>query len=169
MYNQLYEYFDDILFPYQRRFWKGYGAQHCLLVMIQKFKEAIDRRNEFDTRLTDLSKAFDCINHPLLIPRLRHYVVSLLSINMVYSYMSNRTHPTKINECFSERSRIEYDVPQESVLGPLLFNIDLIDFLYEFAESNTASYADDTTPYSCAGDTQIVISELKFISNKLFH
>ena len=49
---------------------KGYGAQHCLLVMIENFKEAIDRGNKFGALLTDLSKAFECINHPLLIAKL---------------------------------------------------------------------------------------------------
>ena len=55
------------------------------------------------------------------------------------------------------------------ILGPLIFSIDLIDLLYECEESNVASYADDTTPYSRASNTQTVISELRFISNKLFH
>ena len=47
-------------------------------------------------------------------------------------------------------------MPQGSILGPLLFNIDLIDLFYECEESNIASYADDTTPYFCARDTQTV-------------
>ena len=67
MYNLLYEYFNNILFPSQCGFRKWYSAQHCLLVMIEKFKEAIDRGNEFGALLTELSKAFDCINQPLLI------------------------------------------------------------------------------------------------------
>ena len=104
--------------------------------MIEKFKEAIDRGYEFGALLTDLSKAFDCINHPLLIAKLYNYGVSPLSINMIFSYLNNRTHRTKINECFSERSRIEHSVPQGSILGPLLFNIDLIDLFYECEESN---------------------------------
>ena len=62
-------------------------------------------------------------------------------------FLNNRTHRTKINECFSERSRIEHVVPQGSILGPFLFNIDLIDLFSECEESNIASYADDTTPY----------------------
>ena len=56
-----------MLFPSQCGFQKGYSAQHCLLVMIEKFKEAIDRGNEFGALLTDLSKVFDCVNHPLLV------------------------------------------------------------------------------------------------------
>ena len=165
MYNQLYDYFDNVPFPSQSGFWKGYSAQHCLLVMIEKFKEAIDRGYEFGALLTDLSKAFDCINHPLLIAKLYNYGVSPLSINLIFSYLNNRTHRTKINKCFSERSRIEHGVPQGSILGPLLFNIDLIDLFYECEESNIASYADDTTPYSCVRDTQTVISELKSLTN----
>ena len=76
MYNQLLDYFDNILFPSQCGFRKGYSAQHCLLVMIGKFKETIDRCNEFGAVLTDLSKAFDCINHPLFIAKLYNYGVS---------------------------------------------------------------------------------------------
>ena len=84
---------------------------------------------------------------------------------MIFSYLNNRTHRTKINECFSERSRIEHGVPQGSILGPLLFNINLIDLFYACEERNIASYADDTTPYSCARDTQTLISELKSVSS----
>ena len=58
---------------------------------------------------------------------------------------------------------------QSSSLGPSLFNIDLIGLFYEYEESYIASYADDTTPYSCTRDTQTVIFEYKSISSKLFH
>ena len=116
-YNQLYDYFDKILFPSQCGFREEYNAQHYLLVMIEKFKEAIDRRNEFGAFLTELSKAFDCINHSLLIAKLNNYGVSPMSIKIIFSYLSNRTHRTKINEYFSERSRVEHGVPQDSVLG----------------------------------------------------
>ena len=134
--------------------------------MIEKFKEAIDRGYKFGSLLTDLSKAFDCINHPQLIAKLYNNGVSLLPTNMVFSYLNNRTYLTKINERFSERSRIEHSVSQGSILGSLLFNIDLIDLFYECEESNIGSYTDNTTQYSCARDTQTVISELK--SSKLF-
>ena len=99
MYNQLYDYFDNILFPNQCGFRKGYFADHCFLVMIEIFKEAIDRGNE----VTDLSKSSDCINHPLFIAKMYNYGVSPLSINMILSYLSNWTYRTKIKECFIER------------------------------------------------------------------
>ena len=55
-----------------------------LAATTSKFKEAIDRGNEFGALLSDLSKAFDCINHPLLVAKLYNYGVSLLSINMIF-------------------------------------------------------------------------------------
>ena len=67
LYNQLSKYFYSLLATNQCGFWKSFSSQYCLLVMLEKFKEAIDRGNQFGTLLTDLSKAFDCIDHKLLI------------------------------------------------------------------------------------------------------
>ena len=138
--------------------------------MIEKFKEAIDRGDKFGALLTDLSKAFDCINHPLPIATIDTYGVLPMSTKIILSYLSNRTQRTKIKNSFSKRSIILHGVPQGSILGPLLFNIDLIiDLFYEFEESDIASYADDTTPYCCGTDTQSVIAELQITANKLFY
>ena len=64
---------------------KGIVPQHGLLFMIENFKEAIDRRNKYGALLTGFSKAFDYINHPFLIDKLRNYGVSPLSITMIFS------------------------------------------------------------------------------------
>ena len=74
----------------------------------------------------------------------------------------------KVNKRFSEKSHIIHGAPQGSILCPLLFNNDLIDLFYECEEINIASYADDTSPYSCAANIT-VISDLHVISSKLFH
>ena len=168
IYNQLYDYFDDILSSSQCGFCKGGNTQHCLLAMLEKFKESVDKGNEFGTLLTDLSKAFDSIYHKLLIAKLFWYGVSPSSLNLIFSYLSNRTQHVKIKTSYSDKSTIEYGVPQGSILGPLLFNIDLIDLFFECDDSEIASYADDATPYSCADDIPSVITQLQSKASKLF-
>ena len=70
--------------------------QHCLLVLTEKFKKAIDTGNKFGALLTDFSKAFDSLDHSLLIAKLRWYGLSPSSLKLIFSYFSNRTHLTKI-------------------------------------------------------------------------
>ena len=137
--------------------------------MIEKFRESIDKGHQFGALLTDLSKAFDCIDHKLLIAKLYSDGISISSINLLSSYLSNRKQRIKINDCFSLRHEIEYGVPQGSILGPLLFNIDLIVLFFICEKDDNASYADDTTPYTRARDTPTVISELQSTSEKFFN
>ena len=91
IYNQLYEYFHDKLFPSQCGFRKDYSSQDSLLVMTEKFNESINKGNVFGALLTDLLKAFDCIDHTLLIAKLSAFGVSPLLLKLPYSYLSNRT------------------------------------------------------------------------------
>ena len=104
-----------------------------------------------------------------MIVKLSAFRVVPLSLKLIYFYISNRTQQTKINETFSDRTDIEFGVLQGSVLGPLLFNIDMIDLFYEWEDSNVASWADDTTPYLCATDIPSVAFELQTSASKLFH
>ena len=76
MYKQLYQYFENKLFPIQCGSRKGYNTQLCLLDLIKKFKEAINTGNNSVALLTDLSKAFDCLDHSLLVPKLHLYGLS---------------------------------------------------------------------------------------------
>ena len=83
---------------------------------------------------------------------------------MISSCLKHRTQWIKINDSFSTRSNIEHGVPQGSILGPLLFNINMIDLFYACKENDITNYADDKTPYSCGTDIPTVISELQDIS-----
>ena len=81
--NFLKEFFDNILSKFQCGFRKGYGTQHYLLLMLQIWKEATDNNKAFGALLTDLSKAFDCLNHDLLIAKLHAYGIDIDSLNIL--------------------------------------------------------------------------------------
>ena len=94
MYNQIYTYMNKYLSPYLCGFRKGYSAQHCLMVMLERWRKALDNKQIAGALLTDLSKAFDCLNHELLIAKLEAYGFDHASLGYLYSYLSNRKHRT---------------------------------------------------------------------------
>ena len=118
------------------------------MVMLKKSKVSRDKGEEFGAFFTEFSKAFDCIDHNLLITKLSWYGVTSISLKLFFSYLSNRAQGVRINNSFSRsrKSEIRYGVPHGSVLGPLLFNIHLIELFLECEDDNISSYADDTTP-----------------------
>lgn len=71
MHKQMLEYFEDLLSDFQCGFSRGYSIQHCLIVMIEIWKQVLDYGEMFKARLTGLSKVFDCISHELLIAKLK--------------------------------------------------------------------------------------------------
>ena len=83
-------YFDNLLSKYQCGFRKGFNAQHCLVSMIEKWKESVDSGGAFGTLMTDLSKAFDCLHHELLIAKLEAYGFAIKSVKIIQQYISNR-------------------------------------------------------------------------------
>ena len=97
----------------------------------------------------DLSKAFDCLQHDLLLTKLNAHGFDYKPLKVLRSFLSNRKCRTKISSSFSEWKHLLIDVPQGSVLGPLLFNIYMYDLFLFMSESNVANYADDTTLYEC--------------------
>ena len=168
IYDQMEAYFETILSPNQCGFRKGFSAQHCLISLIEKWKKGIDNGGAFGALITDLSKAFDCLSHELLIAKLEAYGFDEKSLKLIYNYLSNRKQRVKINNSYSSWREILYGVPQGSILGPLLFNIFICDMFYFLENHELANYADDSTPYSAKRNHKLVIEELETSSSILF-
>ena len=83
LYNQMQTYFDDILSKYQCGFGKGFNAQHCLVSMIEKWKESVDNGRAFGALMTDLSKAFDYLHNGLLIAKLDAYGYDIKLVKLI--------------------------------------------------------------------------------------
>ena len=130
MYDQMYKYFEQILSKYQWGFRQVYSTQHCLLMMVKKWKEVLDEGGFGIALLTDLSKVFDCIRYGLLIAKLAAYEFDSHSLSFVFSYLNERKQRTKIHNSYSPYDHIAYGVPQRSILGPLLFNINIYDMFF---------------------------------------
>ena len=154
---QLSNFMDQFLSKYQCDFCKGYSAQYCLLAMLEKWKSAVDKGKSFGALLTDLSKAFDCLSHELLLVKLHAYGFSIAALRLIHSYVTNRWQRTKINMSYSSGEEIIFGVPQGSILGPLLFKIFLCDLFFIIKETDFSSYADDNTPYRTADTIEGVI------------
>ena len=131
MYNQIYPYFDTLFSKFQCGFRKGFNAQHCLLVMIEKWHKTLDKGGETGAFQTDLSKAFDCIDHNLLIAKLDAYGFEKQSIEFLHSYLTKRKQRTKVDSAYSSREMLLSGVPQGSILGPLLFNTYICNMFFE--------------------------------------
>ena len=111
--------------------------------------------------LTDLSKAFDCLNHELLVAKLNAYGFTLPALKLVHDYLSDRKQRTRVNNSYSTWFEILFGVPQGSILGPLLFNIFLADLFFILSETDIANYADDNTPYTSSNDVNGLIKEFR--------
>ena len=106
LYNELSNYFEDIFSDYQFGFRKGISAQQCLIILIETWKKHIDNKESFGALLTDLSKAFDCVNHELLIAKLHAYGLDNSSLRLIHSYLNNRQQRVRIDNV--EISKMEY-------------------------------------------------------------
>ena len=80
--------------------------------------------------LTNLPKAFDYLRHDLLIAKLAAHGFDQPSLCFIFSYLPDRTQRTKVNNAHSSYTDIKYGVPQGSILGPLLFNIDICNLFF---------------------------------------
>ena len=119
------DYFESILFPYLSGFSKRYGCQHVLMRMTENWRKSLDHKNVIGVLSMDLSKAFDSLQHDILIAKLHTYGLEMKALILIYSYLINRTQTVKVKGKYSARRQVRTGVPQGSRLGVLLFNVYL--------------------------------------------
>ena len=101
IFTQMYQFVNNIFSKYQCGFRKSFSTQQCLLAVLETWKKSVDNGKAFGDLLTDLSKAFDCLDHELLIAKPHAYGFSLPALKLIHEYLSNRKQQTKINSSYS--------------------------------------------------------------------
>ena len=109
----------------------------------------------------DASKAFNTINHELLIAMLHTHGFSKEALTLISSYLSDRWQYVKINYTFSTWSALEQGVPQGSILGPVLFNIYQNNLFFTLFSVNVCNFADDTTSFVCDLNLEVLLTQLE--------
>ena len=149
MQKQINMYIEKFFSPNLCGFRKNFSTQNALTALIENWKISLDQNGYAGAMLMDLSKAFDTLNHELLLAKLHAYGFDKKSLYLIKSYLTDIWQRVKINTAFSSWTELLLGVPQGSVLGPLLFNIYINDLFLVNNRTNACNYADDTTLYMC--------------------
>ena len=149
IYQQLYQFLDKhkILGKQQCGFRSLHSTALALSEATNHWLMNIDNCNMNSIVFLDIRKAFDTIDHQILIKKLSQYGIQDDELNFFESYLENRTQCCSVNGKFSDRQKIEYGVPQGSILGPLLFIIYMNDLPLFVTNAQISMYADDTSLY----------------------
>ena len=147
VFNQLYKYLDDnnFLFDSQYGFRKHHSTELAAVELIDRIYETMDQGDIPISIFLDLSKAFDTLDHSILLNKLEYYGVKGNASRWFSSYLTGRYQYVDMEGVRSEISYIKTCVPQGSILGPLLFILYVND-MHTISEKFTfITYADDTT------------------------
>ena len=146
MYRRVYEFVEDknILYDLQFGFRMLHSTQHALADITEDIRCAIDDNMFALGIFIDLQKAFDTVDHEILLSKLHHYGIRGVANDWFRSYLNNRQQFVRIDDADSDTSYINIGVPQGSVLGPLLFLLYINDLHYSIRHSKTRYFADDT-------------------------
>ena len=146
VYSRLYSFLElhNCIYELQFGFRAKHSTQHALASLTEMVKQALDEENFACGIFVDFAKAFDTVDHSILLQKLEHYGVRGLANSWFKSYLTNRKQYVSINGVDSALREMKYGVPQGSVLGPLLFLIYINDLHFAVKYSITHHFADDT-------------------------
>ena len=146
MYKRLYDFLDKYKCFYNRQF--GFRSQHstthALISMTEDIRNALDNNLNITGVFLDFQKAFDVVDHSILLDKMNFYGIRGVANNWFKSYLSNRNQYVAINGVNSNVTHVPYGVPQGSILGPLLFLIFINDLHNSIKHSTVTHFADDT-------------------------
>ena len=169
LYKRLYDYLEnfEILYQFQYGFRKGHSTVHALVELVDKIRNSVDKGEMTCGIFVDLSKAFDTVNHKILLSKLDHYGFRGKTNKLLESYLTNRKQYVQIGNAKSKCKPITCGVPQGSVLGPLLFLIYINDLPNSCPDGNTRIFADDTTIFFNAKKSDEILRKGQLIMNKM--
>ena len=147
VFSQLYSYFDQngLLYKSQYGFRKGHSCEFAAMEVTDKIFQSLDKKKLPIALFLDFSKAFDTINHSILLNKLKHYGINGTALKWFSSYLTNRKQFVLYKGKMSKETTITTGVPQGSILGPLLFIIYINDIAKITNKFKFTIYADDTT------------------------
>ena len=146
MHERIYEYLEkqNMIYLNQFGFRLKHSTIHALINMTEMIRRSIDKNQFVAGVFIDLQKAFDTVDHDILLAKLDYYGIRGVTNNWFRSYLSNRKQFVSVNNVESDTATMHYGVPQGSVLGPLLFLIYINDLHKAIKYSTTCHFADDT-------------------------
>ena len=146
MFKRLYDFLEKnkCIYDLQFGFRSKHSTSHALITITEQIRTALDEGEQACGVFIDLQKAFDTVNHEILIDKLEHYGVRGITNNWFKSYLSDRDQYVTIQGFKSNIKKIYHGVPQGSVLGPLLFLIYINDLHNAVIYSKVYHFADDT-------------------------
>ena len=148
---QLANYFEhnNIIYPNQYGFRKKHSTEYASLHLVDYISYSMETMSTPLNIFLDLSKAFDTLNHDILLAKLEHYGLNRMAYNLLSTYLRNRKQYVQFESTSSDELHITHGVPQGSILGPLLFIIYINDLPHASKLFDFLMYADDTTLCCC--------------------